>query len=154
MNDTIKEKEFYETQKYIATQEWIDIRDSINARITELSAYILEDAILPQPLTKSRNMMRWLWNELASKYIELINNKHLKWMLQMFLINDNNERLLMPTEKSCDIIEYSDKDWCRRERRILRYIADFDKIYWQDKDWDDNEDVEDWMNSLSEGILL
>ena len=58
MTDTIKEKSFYEAQKYVATQEWIDIRDEINKEIEILKDYILEDAILPQDITYSRNQIR------------------------------------------------------------------------------------------------
>ena len=58
MTDTIKEKQFYETQKYIATQEWLDIKSELDQKITNLKDYILEDAILPQPITLSKNMLR------------------------------------------------------------------------------------------------
>ena len=41
--NTIKELEFYNVQKYIATQEWIDVRDEIFARMEELKDFILAD---------------------------------------------------------------------------------------------------------------
>jgi len=44
-------------------------------------------------------------------------------------VEDNNERLLMVTEESNDVKKFSDKDWLRRERYILKYIEDFDRIY-------------------------
>jgi hypothetical protein len=56
--ETIKGKSFYEAQKYIATQEWIDIQAEIDKKISDLKDYILEDSILPQSITLSKNMMR------------------------------------------------------------------------------------------------
>jgi hypothetical protein len=58
MTDTIKEKSFYEAQKYVATQEWIDIREEANREIETLKDYILEDAVLPQDIVYSRNQIR------------------------------------------------------------------------------------------------
>jgi hypothetical protein len=98
-------------------------------------------------------MMRWLGKELELRYIEKISNEHLKKVL-WYIVRDNEDRLLIPEEKSCDILEFSEKDFARRERRILQYISDFGRIYWQDKETDNNESVEDWTNSLAEGILL
>jgi hypothetical protein len=58
MTETIKEKSFYEAQKYIATQEWIDINTELDWKIQALKDYILEDATLPQHITLSKNMLR------------------------------------------------------------------------------------------------
>jgi hypothetical protein len=58
MTDTIKEKQFYEAQKYVATQEWLDIQAEIDQKIIDLKDYILGDSILPQSITLSKNMMR------------------------------------------------------------------------------------------------
>ena len=129
MTDTIKEKSFYEAQKYVATQEWIDIRDEINREIETIKSYILEDATLPQEIVYSRNQIRGLANAVVEEYISKINNPHLQKVLRVCIIEDNNERLLMASNNSNDIKEFSDKDWLRRERYILRYIADFDRIY-------------------------
>ena len=153
MTDTIKEKSFYEAQKYVATQEWLDIQSEVDQKIEDLKDYILEDSILPQSITLSKNMMRWLGKELELRYVDRINNDHLKKVL-LYIVKDNEERLLIPEEESCDILKFSEKDWARRERRILQYISDFGRIYWQDKETDNNESVEAWLNSLSQGIFL
>jgi len=154
MTDTIKEKSFYETQKYIATQEWLDIKAELDLKIDTLKDYILEDAILPQPITLSKNMLRWRGKELALQYIAKINCEHLKWMLMMCIVKDNEERIMTPYEVSCDKLEFSEKDWSRREIRILRYIALFSKIYWQEEKENDNGTVEAWLNSLTQGIFI
>ena len=154
MTETIKEKSFYEAQKYIATQEWIDIREEANKEIETLKDYILEDAVLPQDIVYSRNQIRWLCNQLISSYITRINNAHLQQVLRVCIMEDNNERLLIVKEKSEDLKEFSDKDWLRRKRYILRYIVEFDRIYWQEKESDNNGSVEDWQNSLSQGIFI
>lgn len=67
--------------------------------------------------------------ELVKQYKERINNPHLQKVLQFVIIDDNKTRLLIPAEVSEDAICFSEKDWARRRRLILRYIADFDKIY-------------------------
>ena len=33
MNETIKEKKFYEVQKFVATKEWTDLRDDLERDI-------------------------------------------------------------------------------------------------------------------------
>jgi hypothetical protein len=98
-------------------------------------------------------MMRWLGKELELRYVDKINNEHLKKVL-LYIVQDNEERLLIPEEESCDILKFSEKDWARRERRILQYISDFGRIYWQEKESDNNGSVEDWQNSLSQGIFI
>ena len=129
MTDTIKEKSFYEAQKYVATQDWIDIRDELTRKIETIKNYILEDSELPQEIIYSRNQIRGLANAIVEDYITKIDNTHLQQVLRVCIVEDNNERLLMVTEESNDVKKFSDKDWLRRERYILKYIADFGRIY-------------------------
>lgn len=154
MTDTIKEKAFYEAQKYVATQEWVDIREELERDIEWLTDYILEDATREQTLDHSRNMMRGKGIEIVKAYQERIDNPHLQKILQFVIIDDNRSRLLIPAELSEDIVCFSEKDWARRKRMILRYIADFEKIYWQREEKDNNESVEAWLKPLDEGISL
>lgn len=127
--NTIKEKEFHDAQEYISSKEWKEVKKEIDTRIIESRDYIIEDALTPQPLVYSRNIMRGKGKVLALELMEKISNEHLKKVIHVCIVQDNEERLLTPTEESNDIIKYSDKDWLRRERRILQYISDFDKVY-------------------------
>lgn len=58
--NTIKEKPFYEAQKYIATTEWKELKSKIDLEIDTLREFILEDSNLPQKIKYSRNQIRGL----------------------------------------------------------------------------------------------
>ena len=58
--NTIKEKPFYECQKYIATAEWKELKEKIDLEIDTLREFILDDAKLPQEIKYSRNQIRGL----------------------------------------------------------------------------------------------
>lgn len=151
--NTIKEKQFHEAQEYIASHEWQELKKDIDTQISESRDFIVADLLVPQSLVYSRNMLRGKTIELVNKYIEKIHNEHLQKVLKVCLVDDSEERACIPTQVSEDIIAYSEKDWVRRERRILEYISGFDKVYWQDSIPDDNV-REGWQKSIEEWIFI
>lgn len=151
--ETIKEKQFHDAQEYIASKKWKAIKKWIDKRIAEAREFIIADLVVPQSLEYSRNMLRGKTAELVKEYIKKIENEHLQKVLQVCLIDDSHERACIPTEVSEDTQCYSSKDWVRRERRILQYIADFDRVYWQEEAPDDNS-KEGWQKSIAEWIFI
>lgn len=127
--NTIKEKQFHEAQEYIASHEWQELKKQIDTKIEEGREFIVADLLSPQSLIYSRNNLRGKTIELVKEYIGKINNEHLQKVLKVCLIDDSEERACIPTELSEDKQSYSEKDWVRRERRILQYISGFDKVY-------------------------
>lgn len=127
--NTIKEKQFHEAQEYIASHEWQELKKEIDTKIEEGREFIVADLLSPQSLVYSRNNLRGKTIELVKEYIGKINNEHLQKVLKVYIIDDSKERACIPTELSEDKLAYSEKDWVRRERRILQYISGFDKVY-------------------------
>lgn len=152
--NTIKEKHFYEAQKYISSSDWKELKKEIDSKIYENREFIISDLLAPQEMVYSRNMLRGKAIELVNEYIEKIDNEHLQEVLRVCIIYDNEERSCIATQISEDVICFSHKDWVRRERMILKYISSFDSIYWQDNIHEDNGGTEGWKNSLESGISI
>lgn len=160
MNDVVvpTEVQVRELKEYFVSEAWKTLKKNIENEIEGFREFILDPSEISTSIDLSYSQLLQEANKFFRKYQELFPHEHIKRVIQVYLIEDNEQRIVsFSSAESRDKKKYSKRDFRRYLLRVLNTFLSFERVFqennWQDKK-EDNNGIEGWLDSLWEWVWI